>query len=54
MIDFPQTVDARFNPNAWQLLRRDLTALGEFFDRFGATTNATGVAQDLWVQYQQL
>lgn len=53
IIDFPQAVDARFNPNAWQLLLRDLIGLGKFFDARGAVTNARGVAETLWAEYRQ-
>ncbi len=54
IIDFPQTVDARFNPHARELLLRDLTGLGDFFDGFGAGTNATGIAETFWAEYQLL
>jgi len=53
VIDFPQTVDARFNPNARELLLRDLTALGDFFARFGEVANASVVADGLWAEYQR-
>lgn len=51
VIDFPQAVDARFNRNARALLLRDLTALAEFFGRFGAVIDAAAVAHELWVRY---
>lgn len=51
IIDFPQAVDARFNPNAWDFLVRDLTTLGDFFQRFGVVPDANVLAHKLWSKY---
>lgn len=53
LIDFPQTVDARFNPHARQLLLRDLTTLEEFFREHGLVTNAAAIGEELWSRYQR-
>lgn len=51
IIDFPQTVDARVNPNAYTLLERDVWRVGEYFARFGVKANFKQMAFDLWQQY---
>jgi RIO kinase 1 len=51
IIDFPQRVDPRSNPNAEDLLRRDLGALANHFRRFGVDADAEAVADDLWMRF---
>jgi RIO kinase 1 len=48
VIDFPQAVDARFNRNARDLLRRDLENLNRFFSRQDASFDTERLAGDLW------
>lgn len=51
VIDFPQSVDARFNPNAYSLLARDIDKLCRYFVRYGMQVNSSQLAEDLWMRY---
>jgi len=50
-IDFPQAVDPRKNPNAWDLLQRDLDNVGRYFARYGLEMDASWITHDLRRQY---
>ncbi len=47
VIDLPQAVDPRFNPNAWDLLERDLRNVCTWFARHGVDSDPAGMASDL-------
>ena len=47
VIDLPQAVDPRFNPNAWDLLERDLHNVCTWFARHGVDEDAAALASDL-------
>ena len=51
IIDFPQAVDPRKNPNAWDLLQRDLENVGRYFARYGLEVDAGWITHDLRRQY---
>ncbi len=51
IIDFPQAVDPRFNPDAYALLRRDLENLCRYFARCGVTADAARLAERLWHRF---
>jgi RIO kinase 1 len=51
VIDFPQAVDPRQNPNAWRLLQRDLANVQRYFARYGIADDAAWLAEDLRRQY---
>ena len=51
IIDFPQRVDPRQNPNAETLLRRDLGVLATHFTRLGVEADADAIADDLWMRF---
>jgi RIO kinase 1 len=53
LIDFPQSVDARFNPHAHKLLLRDLVTLEGFFRECGVVVDAAAFGEGLWSRYQQ-
>jgi RIO kinase 1 len=53
LIDFPQAVEARVNPHAYEILERDITRVSEYFARFGVDSNPTQLAWDLWYPYSQ-
>lgn len=53
IIDLPQAVDARFNPNAFDLLRRDLENVCGFFARHGVASRPLDLALDLWERYRR-
>jgi RIO kinase 1 len=52
VIDFPQAVDARMNPNARALLDRDLENLCGYFARHGVRADAERLARELWSRYR--
>jgi RIO kinase 1 len=47
VIDLPQAVDPRFNPNAWDLLERDLRNVCSWFARHGVESDPAAMATDL-------
>jgi RIO kinase 1 len=55
IIDFPQAVDARFNPNARSLLLRDVERLFQYFARYDVAKadDALEWALDLWGSYER-
>jgi RIO kinase 1 len=52
VIDFPQAVDPRFNPNAYSLLERDIDKLCHYWTRYGLEADATQLAKELWTRFQ--
>ena len=52
VIDFPQAVDARFNPNAHELLERDLDNVCGYFARFGVRADGRRLAGEMWRRYR--
>ena len=51
IIDFPQAVDPRVNPNALDLLRRDIANICRHFARYGADVNPLQRAGEMWARY---
>ena len=51
IIDFPQVVDARINPNAFMLLARDVERVCGYFSRYGVRSEPGRISRDLWSQY---
>jgi RIO kinase 1 len=51
VIDFPQAVDPRQNPDAWDLLQRDLQNVHRYFARYGIEDTSAWLTQDLRRQY---
>jgi RIO kinase 1 len=51
LIDFPQAVDARFNPNAYFLLRRDLENVCRYFERYGVAADPSRLMASLWQRF---
>lgn len=51
VIDFPQSVDARFNPNAYFLLTRDIAKLCRYFMRYGMQLDPSRLAEELWTRF---
>jgi RIO kinase 1 len=51
VIDFPQAVDPRFNPNATSLLERDVTNLCNYFAKHGVSADAKAITRDLWRRF---
>jgi RIO kinase 1 len=51
VIDLPQAVDARFNRNAHNLLRRDLRNLNRFFESWAASFEPERLLAELWSRW---
>ncbi len=51
IIDFPQVVDARINPNARMLLGRDVRRVCDYFARFGVHSDPERITRELWMPY---
>jgi len=52
IIDFPQVVDPRFNPNALALLTRDIENICRFAARYGLDYDGQRIAQHLWRKFR--
>jgi len=53
IIDFPQAVDARMNPNAYALLERDIANVGLYFSKYGIRTDSSQIPGRLWSRFQR-
>jgi RIO kinase 1 len=51
VIDFPQAVDPRANPNADDLLARDIANVARYFGRFGVPAEPDRLADRLWTRF---
>ncbi len=51
LIDFPQSVQATRNSNAYDLLRRDIGNVCHYWQRYGATPDPDAVAGELWARF---
>jgi RIO kinase 1 len=51
LIDFPQAVAPAENPDASELLERDIRRLCQYFERYGLHTDPGNIARDLWTRY---
>jgi RIO kinase 1 len=51
IIDFPQAIDPWVNPDAAQILQRDVTRLCDYFARYGIRSDPLALADDLWGRY---
>jgi RIO kinase 1 len=54
IIDFPQAVDPRHNPDAHELFVRDIERLCQYFRRYGIRQNGAQLAADLWETYHKV
>ena len=53
IIDFPQAVDPRRNPDACALFVRDVTRICQYFTRYRVTPDPLVLANDLWGRYER-
>lgn len=53
IIDLPQAVDARFNPNARDLLQRDVDTCYRWFERRGVKENTKAWVASLWNRWKR-
>lgn len=51
IIDFPQAVDPRTNPDARDIFTRDVVRLCQYFARCGVQVDGLGLAADLWERW---
>jgi RIO kinase 1 len=51
IIDFPQVVGARNNPNAYMLLQRDVKRVCDYFARFKVRSDPAQLAREMWEPY---
>ena len=51
VIDLPQIVDPRQNPQARKLLDRDVANIAKYFQRYGMELNAGRIVDGLWERY---
>jgi len=51
LIDFPQVVAARANPDARKFFERDLERVAQYFGRAGVAVDVAHLAQQLWSKY---
>ncbi len=51
IIDFPQMVEARHNPHAFELLKRDIQRVCDYYGRFGVASDPVQLALALWQPY---
>jgi RIO kinase 1 len=54
LIDFPQVVNARTNPQATFILERDITRICEYFARQGLRSDPKAILSKLWQRYMAL
>jgi RIO kinase 1 len=52
IIDFPQAVDPRFNPNAFALLARDIENICRYVARYGLERDGQRLAERLWHKFK--
>jgi RIO kinase 1 len=53
IIDFPQAVDPRSNPEAFDIFRRDVLRLCQYFMRAGVRCKPEALAAEFWEHYSQ-
>lgn len=53
IIDFPQAIDPRFNPNALSLLTRDIENICHYMTRYGLEHDGRRIANRLWWRFKK-
>ena len=53
IIDFPQAIDPRSNPEAFEIFRRDILRLCQYFTRMGVECKPDALAAGFWDRYGQ-
>jgi RIO kinase 1 len=51
LIDFPQVVDSQQNDEAYDILKRDVQRVCDYFNRYGLATDAPAITRQLWQQF---
>ena len=52
LIDFPQAIDPRQNPSAWEIFYRDVTRVCQYFQKQGVRVDDDKLAKDLWTKHK--
>jgi RIO kinase 1 len=53
IIDFPQAVDPRQNPDAWPIFSRDVERICQYFSRYDIRTSAYQLARSIWDRHSK-
>ncbi len=53
IIDVPQAIDPRVNPNAHALLKRDVGNVCRYFTRQGVAADADAIGEGLWRRFMR-
>ena len=53
IIDLPQAVDARFNPNARDMLQHDVDVTYRHFEKLGVKDNPAAFVADIWRRWKR-
>ena len=53
VIDFPQAIDPRSNPEAFEIFRRDVLRLCQYFVRSGVQCQPEALVAGFWERYAQ-
>ncbi len=54
LIDFPQVTDTRINSRAYDILKRDITRVCEYFADQGVSSDPNGIMYRMWKRYVEL
>jgi RIO kinase 1 len=54
LIDFPQAIHPNQNPQAFQIFKRDLQKMNEYFQLFGYRMMAENTAESMWQKYKYM
>ena len=52
IIDFPQAIDPTQNPNSWQIFKRDVVRVCQYFQRQNVKIEPNRLAYDLWKKFR--
>ena len=53
VIDFPQAVNPRDNPDSLFLLERDIRNVAMYFEQYGVAADPVRIARDLWLKFMR-
>ena len=51
IIDFPQAVDPKNNRSSFEILKRDITRICQYFDNYEIHSNPTQLARMFWEKH---
>ena len=53
IIDFPQAIDPRRNPESWSIFSRDVERISQYFAGYGLRYSAPDLARAMWDRHNQ-